>query len=122
MIEIITATAAETIDDGAAVHIDATGEAYNAVLPDKPATGVCVAGAADTESIQVIVSGRIAAPLEGASGLVVYLDNTTPGGVTWTVPNGAAQTLGRLSDGGIMVVQVDQQQSSVNPAASAFFL
>lgn len=122
MREIITATASETIDDGAAVHIDASGDAYSAVLPDKPATGVCIIGAASTESIQVIVSGRIESPIEGQAGLVVYLDNETPGGITWSAPSGAAQTLGRLSDGGIMVVQVDQQQISVNPAAASFFL
>ncbi len=126
MREIITATAAETIANGSAVHIDATGEAYNATLPDRPATGMCIIGAASTESIQVTVSGRITAPIEGQAGLVVYLDNETPGGITWTKPSGDFQPIGLLSDGGMLIVNilypyVNSAGGGLNQMAVSFF-
>ena len=122
MSEIITVNLAETVGNGRAVHVTEEGDVYNAVLPSRPATGVCLTGGDATDAVQVFISGTIPAPIEGAGGAVVYLDNTTPGQITAERPNGASQTLGKLSDGARMIVNIDQFTPQINPAAAKFFL
>ncbi len=119
--EIITVTVAETISNNSAVHIDGAGEAYKAVLPDRPATGFCKTGAA-SGLIQVFLSGVISVPLEAFNGTFVYLDNATPGSLTTIKPAGEFQVIGRMIDNGLMVEPSQSQITILNAAAVASFL
>jgi hypothetical protein len=56
----------------------------------------------------------------------VYLDNVTPGGLTWTKPSGDFQPIGFLSDGGVLIINilppfVEATEGGVNSMAAAFF-
>lgn len=119
--EIITVMVAETISNNSAVHIDGAGEAYKAVLPDRPATGFCKSGAA-SGLIQVFLSGIISVPLEAFNGTFVYLDNDTPGDVTATKPAGDFQVIGRMVDNGLMIEPSQTQITTLNAAAVASFI
>lgn len=105
MREIITVQVGETIADGDFVHIDTDGEAYKAILPNRPACGYCVTGAS-SGSIQVFFDGKFSAPVEGLSGTFIYLDNSSAGLVTETRPNAPFQTVGRLADVGSFVIDI----------------
>lgn len=119
MSEIITIEVAEAIGNNSAVYVSDVGEAYNAALPDKPATGFCRTGASDG-AIQVFLSGLVPLPVEGLPGNIVYLDNVTPGEITALKPSGTVQKIGRISDGDYMLLDISQPEQ-LNAAAFAFF-
>ena len=120
MREIVTVTIGEVIGNNNAVHIDSEGNAYKAVLPDRPATGFCKTGASDG-SIQVILSGTISASVEALNGTFVYLDNETPGALSPIKPSGSYQIIGRMIDNGLMIEPSQSQINSLNAAAVAYF-
>lgn len=120
MPEITTAPVGETIEDDSAVHIDSEGNAYKAVLPDKPAIGYCITGAS-SGSVQVVLSGNVPASLEAVNGAFVYLDNDTPGAISSVKPSGIFQVIGRINEGFLMVEVSQSKISELNPAAVAYF-
>lgn len=97
---IITVTLGETVPNNRFVHINGEGLAVLATST-LAAVGYVSTGAANSEIVQVFLSGIIPAPFEGLSGQIVYLG---AGGVASGTPS--AQRLGVLTDDGRMVLNV----------------
>ena len=120
MKDIVTIPVGETIGDNNAVHINASNQAYKAILPDRPANGFCEVGGS-SGSIQVVISGSVPAPAEANDGVFIYLDNETAGEITHTKPVGSFQILGQMRDTK-MVLSITPQINELSPAAVVAFL
>ena len=120
MTNIVTATLGEDVDNELFVYIDAEGMVYKASNSDfeKQATGYVKTGGLLGEPVQVHLDGEVPAMIEGVSGNRVYLSDTD-GLATMTKPN-SPQSLGRMSDGAVMLLEIERKKVEIT-AAAAFF-
>ena len=108
---VFTATAGENLAVGEPVRFDTTGTPGNALkaqattLPTADAVGVVKTGVLSGATVTVYTMGNVpvlfgAAPAASANGSRVYLDPSTAGRATITLPTGSGESvvlIGRLT-------------------------